>query len=625
MENTTNAYALKALPDLTQLQRDLLQTDEDTAFLCYDIRHLRKINRAYGRGAGDALLAAVAEWTERFPDGKLYRVEGDAFCLAFRNTGLRLMQQYAEKLETRFGRAWPISLEGKKKNVFAQASIAVVGNLAYNSRLELPDLLEQALEISRMSQQFTVFTAEQDRMTRERTSLQMELKNCLLSGMQGFSVVYQPMAEPVMSTWCGLEALCRWTSSVGPIPPGIFIPEAEDMGLIHRLGDWVLDTALRDCKRMRLDMLDRFFISVNVSALQMNRRGYVYNVLQTLEKHRYPADKLLLEITESTKFSFNDTTMSAIGRLRSEGVLLALDDFGTGYSGFNNLKNLPVDMLKTDRGFIEDIASDSHLQYFYYIISETAHAGRMRLIAEGIETQEELRYVMRNGADLMQGYLFGRPMDMRSIEMSRSNFTQPLRLFANTMNELADLQRWIYSQDAYKITPALFRLQNKCIRLMLEETDMDQAVEAILAAIGGHFKVNRAYVFLREEGTIFSNAYEWCAEGIAPQKHLFQHVDARRDGFYDVLLENEIVIAQNAEQLPENLKERLKQGAQEASIQAMVVMPMQRHGDILGFVGFDDCNARKWLPEEMIILHNLCLFCLVTMAKKEWPDMQAKD
>ncbi|MDL2233675.1 EAL domain-containing protein [Ruminococcaceae bacterium OttesenSCG-928-L11] len=612
------------IPGLDRLKNDLCHVctcTETVCFLCYDIETLHRVNRAYGRCTGDALLEAVAEWVGRFSDGELYRVEGDQFCILFRNVELKRVRQYADELELRFGQPWLLTVEEREISVFSQVIIAVLGELNCDIRLEVRDLLDQAIELSRKNHHITVFDAGCDKQSRDHVRLQVELKSDILSGMRGFDVHYQPIVDPSTSTWRGLEALCRWTSpSFGPIPPDRFIQEAEEMGLIHILGDWVLDTALATCKRMGLDELDGFFVSVNVSALQMVKQNYVQTVLDAVHRHDYPFHRLLLEITESTRFPFGEVTYSVIEALRSTGIMLALDDFGTGYSGFSYLKNLPTDILKTDRDFVRDIETDTYLQYFYFVMSETAHANQMKLIAEGVETRAQLRSVVKNGADLIQGYLFGKPMDSPTIESMKDNFTVPLEVFSEWMTDMVDFKHWIHSQDAYKITPSLFGLQSKCIDLILEQEDPELAIHRILETVGTHFKVNHVYVFLRDESTIFSNRYEWCAQGSGESKHLFQRVDGSTDGFYDLLCENEIIIATNASQLPRNLRERLEQGNKQDTIQSIVAMPMKQHGEILGFVGFDCGSERRWVPEELIILHNLCLFCLIIMEKsKERP------
>lgn len=613
---TNPVQFLLSLPNAEQLKKDLshLHTAAGTIiFLCYNIHTLRKINRTYGREAGDALLCEIAQWTTGFPGGRPYRIEGDQFCIVFHNIELGDVCYFANNMESRLGSVWHLSVAGEPFDIFAQASIAVLGDLDCDYDTEFLDIIEQALEISRDERRVTVFNAEHDKLSREHVRLQMRLKHCIFSGMTGFMVYYQPLVDPVSGTWRGLEALCRWTCpSIGPVTPSIFIEEAEKMGLAHELGRWVLNTALETCKALQLDKLDRFFLSINISALQISKQDYAQTVLDALEKHNYPAAKLLLEITESTEFSFNEQTRASLEILRGKEVLFALDDFGSGYSGLSNLKNLPVDILKTDKNFIEDIEHDNYLQYFYYIMSETVHAADMRLIAKGVETKAQLQSVVKNGVDLVQGYLFGQPMDSHDIQLNIGNFTIGLDAFSGWMKGPADFNHWIHSQSAYSITPSLFGLQSKCIGIVLDEADNKRAINKMLEAVGLHFKINRVYVFLREAGTIFNNRYEWCAEGVVVQKDLFRNVDGSLDSFYQLLLENELVIATNPDQFPHALKHRLETGRQEASVKSLMVMPMKQSGEIIGFVGFDHGLERDWLPEELIILNTLCLLLAKT-------------
>ncbi|MGD9559041.1 MAG: EAL domain-containing protein [Oscillospiraceae bacterium] len=619
-ENDAQGF-LQALPDVEQLKRDLEDhySRADTAgFLCYDITSLRKVNHVYGRRAGDALLAAAARWVQGFSGAHLYRVDGDSFCLMFPNSSAAGIQHYAHVLDARFEGMWHLQDGDVQHNVYAQAAVAVLCALPRPNFDELPDLFERALEVSRRDRQIAIFSEAYDHMMLEHIRLQMELKTCVFSDMQGFSVHYQPVADPILGTWRGLEALCRWSGpTIGPVPPSLFIPEMEEMGLIHPLGYWVLDTALETCKALQLDRIDSFSLSVNTSAMQLTKPTYARTVLEILAKHRYPCEKLVLEITESTQFTFNETVLAAIDMLRRQGVKFALDDFGTGYSGFSNLKNLPADYLKTDQAFIDNIENDGYLQYFYFIMSETVHAGGMQLVAEGVETCEQLRSVVKNGADLVQGYLFGHAIDRFTLEKEIGHFSQPLAWFSGWSNGMADFQQWLSSQEAYKITPALFRLQSRCIQTMLDAKCLEDAVNQVLETVGTHFRLSRVYVFLRDEGLIFDNRYEWCARGIEPQMHLFQKVDGALDGFYEALCESEMLIATNAQQLPGNLHERLAAARQPGSVQSMAVMPMKRQGEIVGFVGFDDNNERDWMPEELIMLHNLCLLCLIILAKGE--------
>lgn len=612
---------LSDLPDLSEMEQELarLRTGAHKTFLlCYEISSLRRVNYVHGRHFGDSLLLALAIWVSKLVRRHIYRIDNNFFCILFEGVSHHHVADLVLQIETRCQAAWELILNGRHSDIFTNLNLAIAEDSPTYADHSIADILAEALDISRQTKQTAFFDREAHDKTLTRVQLQLDLKQCILRDMHGFDVFFQPIADPTEGTWQGLEALCRWTGPVsGWVPPNVFIPEVEEMGLIHILGEWVLDTAVRVCKNLALDRLDEFFVSVNVSAQQITYPDFAQNVLDVCTRHQYPCHKLLLEITESTEFTFNDLTTGAVENLRSRGVKFALDDFGTGYSGFNNLKHLPVDFLKTEREFTHNIENDNYLQYFYFVMSETAHASGKLLIAEGIETREQLSSIIRNGADLIQGYLFGKPMDREELRSKRLNFSQAHPDLKKWAPNLDDFRRWLSSQDAYKITPALFGLMSRCMNIVLEEGPSDAIFDKVLGAVGAHFKANRSFIFLRDEGTLFSNRYEWCAPGVPSQKHLFQRVDGALDGFYEILCDNEIVLTNNSAQLPENLQQRLQQGDQSESIQSLLVLPLKRSNEILGFVGFDDSVSREWMPEVMIILHSVCLLVLIILCKDD--------
>lgn len=617
--NKTPQDFLRTIQGVECLMADLAEIckgNDVVVFLCYSIHSLRRANRLYGRRTGDALLAAVSKWTLSFPGGTLYRIEGDKFCIMFRNIDAESVHQLAVRMESRFGRPWKLSEGGRSHDVLVQASIAMLEDLECDYSGELPELLDQALETAEKEQRIIRFTAEHDRLTREKSRLKMELKNCILSDMKGFYLEFQPLVDPAVGTWRGLEALCRWTGpEAGPTPPDIFIREVEKMGLIHLLGGWVINRAIEACRSLRLDEIDRFFVAVNISALQLNRHDYVSAVSDVLEKQRFPANRLMLEVNENPRFLSGEHTKETIRALRAKGVMIALGGFGSGYSGFSGLKSLPVDFLKIDWGSADDAVNDAYLQYFYYIMSETAHASNMRLIAEGVETQGQLHSIMRNGADLIQGFLFSRPMSIEDVDRSRDSFITPQQMFSGWVKGMLDLRECMNSESVYKTTPTLFDLQSRCIDFALDEEDVETSLHKVLEAVGKHFSLFRAYVFMSDGNAIFSEKYEWCAEGAASQMHLFQNVDASADGFYQALQRNGVVMVTREMRLPKNLRKRLADAGRDGAVQSILAMPMKRRGEIIGFVGFDDPAERIWLPEELLFLHNLCLLCQSVLAR----------
>ena len=606
------------LPTLASLMQDLdtlrQNPQEPLHLVCYDIDSLRKINFSYGHAVGDELLQQVADWVRQFSQSTLYRIEGDMFCLLVRGRTLEQVQQFAGSAMYRSKGPWPVHACDGLTEIFVTARMGIVPVDDYVLSQNLSDLMERLLDDARRARDIVVFNRETDEIMQEYIRLQMDLKTCIMRGMAGFGLVFQPIADPATGLWVGLEALCRWQRANGTqVPPLIFIPEVEKLGLMRPFGMWVLEEAVSTCKSLGLDRLDRFFLSVNVSASQLQPE-FAAQVRHLLARQGYPPQKLNLEITESTEFIFNDATHALLDTLRALGITFALDDFGTGYSSFSNMKQLPVRYIKTEREFIYGIEGDNYLQYSLYVIAESAHASGMRMIVEGVETRDTLRCVAKNGADLVQGYYYSEPLEKAVLQQRLGHFIQPgFGTEGPGCDSRFNFGKWLHSKDAYSIAPGLFELLGQCLDRLLNEDDLDRAVNDILRVVGTYCRADRAYVFLRDGGTVFSNRYEWCAPGVASQMALFQQVDTAGDGFYQTLCEEPFLITNGEDRLPANMRRLLAKAGQQQPVQALAVQPMHRKGQILGFVGFDDNQQREWLPEEMLLLHNLCLLVLIKL------------
>jgi EAL domain-containing protein (putative c-di-GMP-specific phosphodiesterase class I) len=248
--------------------------------------------------------------------------------------------------------------------------------------------------------------------------------------MMGFDVYFQPIVDAGSKKWIGLEALARWDSpQFGRIPPLVFIRIAEKLGLINKVGQWVLDRAIGICAELGLEQYEGFFLDVNLSMSQLFDEALIGKVLVALQKHKFPASCLSLEVTESEEFIQTDYSQTTIERLKSLEIRIALDDFGTGYSNFNNLRNLPVSLLKTEKEFIDNITTDEYQQFLSRVIVEMAHAAGMKLVAEGVETPEQLEHLMKNGTDYYQGYLFAKPLSKAELAANKVRFEQPVPQF----------------------------------------------------------------------------------------------------------------------------------------------------------------------------------------------------
>lgn len=623
MHATKHTTRLLALPGFEQLVQDLATVhDPDgdtTCFFCYDIEALRKINFSYSHTVGDALLNAVANWVIENSGKTLYRIDGDMFCLLIEGWPREKVLRYAQRALRRTKEPWTLEVNDDVLELFVSASMAVIPVDDYVREQNLIDLFERCLDEARRTHHIVTFNRELDVQAREYIRLQMDLKNCILKGMVGFLLNFQPIVDPITGMWKGLEALCRWNRpGVGPVPPDKFIGEVEALGLIGSLGTWVLETAITISIELGLHERKDFFLSVNISARQITRPDFGETIASMLAVHGYPPQKLNLEITESSEMSFDEATCTTIQELRQLGITFALDDFGSGYSSFNHLKNLPAQYVKTDRNFISDIQTNQYLQYSLYVISETAHLNGMRLVCEGVENSDELRCVVANGVDLVQGYYYSKPMDYATLQENLACFDTPGKRTPMPQGSVSlSFSQWMAGRGTCSISPGFFSLLHHCTEIMLDEPEIEDSMKHILHAIGNFFSLQRIFVFLPDEASIFSNRFEWCAKEIAPQRHLFQRVNLANDGFDQILRSQQMVITGSTQQLPRQMVDRLTEESDTPMLQSMILLPLKHKGDVMGFVGFDDNRQREWQPEEILILHNLGALLLIKLSTSE--------
>jgi len=241
----------------------------------------------------------------------------------------------------------------------------------------------------------------------------------MLSGLeQGeFFLCYQPKFSINGAAITGMEALARWNRpGIGPIPPDRFIPVAEESGMILRLGEWVLANACRQNRIWQDAGLPKLRVSVNISARQLRDNGFVAMVTSLLDETGLAPCYLELELTESVVMSNSDDTVFKLLQLKELGVSISVDDFGTGYSSLSYLKHLPIDILKIDRSFVMDIASDPDDAAIVTAVIAMAHSLNLRVIAEGVETVEQLAFLGERNCDDAQGYYFSKPLEAAAFE-----------------------------------------------------------------------------------------------------------------------------------------------------------------------------------------------------------------
>lgn len=371
------------------------------AFMLVDIDNMSSLNLKLGRQAGDAMLRLIARSLEElFPQDRIYHMEKDRFSVL-------LHEQNEEALRERFAKLLA-SLDGK---LSVSAAVVPHDDILYADENSIYEYANQLLKENkqRKAGSITFFTREDFQKRISNIDLLDELRNSIANNFEGFFVVYQPQIHANGYTVAGAEALLRYRSpSRGVVSPAEFIPILERTRLINKVGLFVCDTALAQCKLWR-QALPHFHMAVNFSTVQLLEDATDERVIAMLAAHDLPGDALTIELTESVQLESAEVA-EAFERFRSEGIRIAIDDFGTGYANLAYLKKIHADEIKIDRIFIKDIKASSYNYTVICNILDFAKQNGFHICLEGVETAEELSILEELGADTIQGFLFDRPI-----------------------------------------------------------------------------------------------------------------------------------------------------------------------------------------------------------------------
>ncbi len=387
------------------------------AVLCVDIDRFKTVNESLGHRWGDELLRLVgARLAETvFDTDTVARHSGSEFLVLLSRAASQTdVARVVKKLMDRL--AEPFVLDGREH--FVSASVGV--SLFPGDGTDSETLVRAAsAALSRAKAQggnrTEHYTASLNKKALERLILETRLRRAQDSGE--FSLAYQPILDTGTRELAGAEALLRWNPPGGrEVAPSEFIPLAEEIGLIVALGQWVLREACATAQRWQRPGRRPLRIGVNVSSRQLAGSDMVATVRQALAESGLPPDLLELEVTESSQLGEEPAIRSAVAALASLGVGLAMDDFGTGYSSMSYLKRLPLTTLKIDRSFVVDAARDPKDLAIVRSVVAMARAGRLRVVAEGVEEEEQLALVAREGCDEFQGFLIGPGVPREEFE-----------------------------------------------------------------------------------------------------------------------------------------------------------------------------------------------------------------
>jgi len=427
--------ALTHLPNRTlfqdRLHTALQQAERQKAWVVLmflDLDRFKPINDSLGHAAGDRMLKDMALRLLACvdDDDTVARMGGDEFTLllqprASREMALNRAIHVAENILASLVR--PFVLESRE--FFVTASIGIA--LSPQDGSELSQLMKNADTAmyhakERGKNNFQFYQAEMNASALERLELESDLRHAL--EQNEFILYYQPQFSGDGKRLTGAEALLRWRHPTrGLVPPGDFIPVIEELGLVVDVGDWVLREASRQLKAWHKAKVRVPKVSVNISARQFSDGQLGTRIATILDETGLPPACLELELTESILMREVNEALQILASLKRLGLSIAVDDFGTGYSSLNYLKQFPIDVLKIDRTFVDGLPEGEQDAQIARAIIAMAHSLNLAVIAEGVETHEQLEFLREHGCDEVQGYLFGRPMPASQFEAQFSNET----------------------------------------------------------------------------------------------------------------------------------------------------------------------------------------------------------
>lgn len=394
----------KFLDDIADLTAQAQFNGTKLGLLLIDIDNMKIINDYNGHTAGDEVLKKSAEILKRFSKNiiKAYRFGGDEFLLAIKNCSS--MDSITNVCDTVF-------------ESFNSEQIKISGGIAvYPDDSEEPEDLLRFTDIAMRhskkdgKNRITNFKLEMQRVFIQKLNMQAKMSSALIN--KDFYLVYQPQFDIKTGDLRGFEALMRWyDKELGDIGPAIFIPLAEETGMILEIGDWVLNTAFCTLKNWQQKYSFKGIMSINISPMQLKQPNFIENIRNLLIKYNLNPDTVEIEITEGIMIENMNEAIEELNSLKNIGLRISLDDFGTGYSSLSYLQVLPLNTLKIDKSFITGITEKNGIQanITNSIITMVTKMG-LQTIAEGVEKNEQLQILKEFNCHIVQGFLRGKPM-----------------------------------------------------------------------------------------------------------------------------------------------------------------------------------------------------------------------
>lgn len=388
--------------------------DQNFSILFIDLDKFKPVNDLHGHQVGDKLLQEVANRLKRFINKGtiISRIGGDEFAVLLKNADEFYSVQLAHQIKNDLSIKYIID----SKEIYITASIGI--SLASDHESDIESLLQNAdiamYSVKRKGRNdFLIFDPTMKEFTEKQVNLQNQIRKAI--DQEELILYYQPQYDVKTEQIVQFEALIRWSRNNEIILPMDFIPIAEESGLIIPIGKWVLETACKQLKTWAQEGYPALPISVNVSAYQFRQSDFIQSVKKVLTDTQINPHLLTLELTETVILENESTVIEKLIELKQLGISLSIDDFGSGYSSLSYLKDFPVDEIKIDRSFINDLHCNSRDRSLVNIIIKIGESLGAKIVAEGVETLEQFNFLKDAGCNLIQGYLIGRPMSALDI------------------------------------------------------------------------------------------------------------------------------------------------------------------------------------------------------------------
>jgi diguanylate cyclase (GGDEF)-like protein/PAS domain S-box-containing protein len=414
LTHLANVDVLSGLPNrgrvrqlLGEALRQATTSSVPCAIMFLDLDGFKPVNDTFGHPKGDAVLRAVAKRLvdEVGSDGHVGRMGGDEFAIVISDAQSRkLIEQLADRIIKSIKEPYQIDQMEIRIGVSIGCAFGPIDGATVDDLILKADLaLYQAKDAGRGCARY--FSSELQSEQEDRVRLETDLRQAIAS--KQFHLVFQPLINARTQKLTGFEALIRWSHPQrGNVPPNVFIPVAEESGLMVAIGDWVIDEACRAAASWP----DPITVALNISPKQIVLPALPNTVSEALARYKLPGNRLELEVTEGVFLGDNGSTLDVLKRLRQLGVGIALDDFGTGYSSIGYLNKAVFHKLKIDGSFVREAGTRPENVAIIQSIVQLAKSFRMSVTAEGVETAEDFERMRELGCDTIQGYLFGRPL-----------------------------------------------------------------------------------------------------------------------------------------------------------------------------------------------------------------------